>query len=62
MTVDVGTRAAQGDLLGEAGATGQVTGPHVHWAVRVGNVSVDPHALMTAIADLKETLDVLTTR
>jgi murein DD-endopeptidase MepM/ murein hydrolase activator NlpD len=27
-----------------------VTGPHLHWAVRLGDISVDPVALMSALA------------
>ena len=49
ITVDVGSRVAKGDRLGEVGATGRVTGPHLHWAVRLRGVSVDPLSLMAAI-------------
>jgi murein DD-endopeptidase MepM/ murein hydrolase activator NlpD len=45
-----GATVARGDLLGESGATGRVTGPHLHWAVRFGAMSVDPLALMSASA------------
>lgn len=44
-----GARVARGDRLGEAGSTGRVTGPHLHWAVRLGNVSVDPLSLLSAL-------------
>jgi murein DD-endopeptidase MepM/ murein hydrolase activator NlpD len=46
MAVPSGTRVARGDFLGEAGATGRVTGPHLHWAVRLRGDSVDPLALL----------------
>jgi murein DD-endopeptidase MepM/ murein hydrolase activator NlpD len=36
-----------GDLVGLVGATGRVTGPHLHWALRVAGARVDP---MSALA------------
>ena len=42
----------EGDLVqagmkvGEVGATGRVTGPHLHWSVRIGPASVDPLSLL----------------
>jgi murein DD-endopeptidase MepM/ murein hydrolase activator NlpD len=54
--VAVGARVSRGDLLGESGATGRVTGPHLHWAVRLGGASVDPLALMKALAEEPDTV------
>lgn len=48
IAVKVGARVERGDRLGAAGATGRVTGPHLHWAVRLRGTSVDPLSLMAA--------------
>ena len=47
--VSVGETVMRGDPLGLSGATGRVTGPHLHWAIRMGPQSVDPSALMAAL-------------
>jgi murein DD-endopeptidase MepM/ murein hydrolase activator NlpD len=41
--VDVaqGDTLERGGLVGRVGATGRVTGPHLHWMVRYGRVSLD---------------------
>jgi murein DD-endopeptidase MepM/ murein hydrolase activator NlpD len=41
-----GEMLEKGTLLGLAGATGRVTGPHLHWGVRVQNARVDPFSLL----------------
>lgn len=48
--VTEGQRVAQGELLGKVGATGRVTGPHLHWAVRLHGDRVDPLKLLEALA------------
>ena len=55
MAVAQNVVVAKGDRVGEVGATGRVTGPHLHWAVRLGEVSVDPQSLIAAVASLAET-------
>jgi len=44
--VKEGQHVATGELLGLSGATGRVTGPHLHWAVRWQDAYLDPAKLL----------------
>jgi murein DD-endopeptidase MepM/ murein hydrolase activator NlpD len=51
MSVAEGERIATGATVGRVGATGRVTGPHLHWTVRVGGARVDPLALLALLGE-----------
>ena len=42
ITVAEGRRVSAGETIGLSGSTGLVTGPHLHWEIRVAGVAVDP--------------------
>jgi len=44
----VGDRLAVGQRLGAVGATGRVTGPHLHWTISLNRASVDPALFIDA--------------
>lgn len=44
--VSPGATVAAGDVVGKVGATGRVTGPHLHWTVRINGARVDPLSLL----------------
>jgi murein DD-endopeptidase MepM/ murein hydrolase activator NlpD len=46
--VAVGDTVARGQHLGLVGATGRVTGPHLHWSARYGVLAVNPLDLLPA--------------
>jgi len=47
--VKKGDVVKRGEVLGLSGATGRVTGPHLHFSARVGGVQVDPLQLIEII-------------
>jgi murein DD-endopeptidase MepM/ murein hydrolase activator NlpD len=44
-----GETVAADQVVGRVGATGRVTGPHLHWAVRVGGARVDPLSVLALL-------------
>jgi murein DD-endopeptidase MepM/ murein hydrolase activator NlpD len=47
--VQEGDAVGAGDLVGRVGATGRVTGPHLHWTVRAGDARIDPLSLLAVL-------------
>lgn len=48
IAVEAGDEVDRGDVIGTVGATGRVTGPHLHWTVSIQGVRVDPVLVMEA--------------
>ena len=46
LTVKVGQRVKTGDKIGEIGATGRVTGPHLDWRMNWFNAKLDPQLVV----------------
>jgi murein DD-endopeptidase MepM/ murein hydrolase activator NlpD len=45
---------ASGGVVGRVGATGRVTGPHLHWAVRAGAARIDPLSVLALLGPATE--------
>jgi murein DD-endopeptidase MepM/ murein hydrolase activator NlpD len=45
--VDPGALVESGAILGKVGATGRVTGAHLHWGARLGEARINPMDLLT---------------
>ncbi|MEH6752040.1 MAG: DUF5930 domain-containing protein, partial [Paracoccaceae bacterium] len=52
INVNVGQRVSRGDRIGDMGASGRVTGPHLHYEVRVGGQAVNPMIYIKAANDV----------
>jgi murein DD-endopeptidase MepM/ murein hydrolase activator NlpD len=48
--VGEGQFVRKGDVIGLSGATGRVTGAHLHWGARLANARIDPLELLKKIS------------
>ena len=44
--VKEGDNVTQGQIIGQTGSTGNVTGPHLHFEIRRNNEYVDPEQVL----------------
>jgi len=44
--VTEGAEVTRGQPIGKVGRSGRVTGPHLHWGVKVGELYVDPESVL----------------
>jgi len=49
LTAAEGTMVERGQRIALSGATGRVTGPHLHWTMRFGSARVDPLSLVKVL-------------
>ncbi len=52
INVKSGQRVSRGDRIGDMGASGRVTGPHLHYEVRIGGKAVNPMTYIKAANDV----------
>lgn len=50
LKVTEGDRVERGEVIGLVGATGRVTGPHLHWSVSLNGNRVDPEQVISVLA------------
>lgn len=49
INIQLGQMAATGQIIGAAGSTGRITGPHLHWEVWVNGIPVNPLQWLTMV-------------
>ena len=54
INVKKGDKISRGEALGTVGSTGRVTGPHLHWGVRIDGQRIDPVSFVEISNKLEE--------
>lgn len=49
--VAIGETVSRGQRIGDVGQSGRVTGPHLHWVMRYGGVTVDPMSVLRLLGE-----------
>lgn len=50
LRVEQGSSVKRGDIIGLSGASGRVTGPHLHWGARLSGARINPLELLKIIS------------
>jgi murein DD-endopeptidase MepM/ murein hydrolase activator NlpD len=50
--VNVGQQIEKGQQIGLTGASGRVSGPHLHWGVKIKGAAVNPMQFIKVMASL----------
>lgn len=60
-TVATGEEARKNQLIGHVGATGRVTGPHLHWSAKLNGARIDPFSLVNLVMPVQSNRKTTTT-